>query len=170
MKKGILNLVLLVLVVINLVLTLVLTFSIVPNMSNTNNLITKIASIIDLEVTDDTSTDEVGTIPADQKQVFKIEEKLTNKLKEGADGEAHYATGYVAVYLDKEHEDYESLAGIMPDEDTAISAEIKKVMATFTMDEFDSDISAVEDEVLSALREYFGSDAIYEVALDMVAS
>lgn len=170
MKKGILNLVLLVLVLINLVLTLVLTFSIVPTMSNSNKLITKIASIVDLEVADNSTTDDEGVIPADQKQVFKLEEKLTNKFKEGEDGEAHYATGYVAVYLNKEHEDYESLAEIMPDQDTAISAQIKKVMANFTMEEFDNDLSAVEEAVLSDLQDYFGSDAIYEVALDMVAS
>lgn len=170
MKKGILNLVLLVLVLINLIMTLILVFSIVPNMSNTNKLITKISSIIDLEVPDDETADDGGVIPASQKEVFQIEDKLTNKLKEGSDGEAHYATGYVAVYLDKEHEDYETMAEIMPDQDVAISAQIKKVMSNFTMAEFDSDISAVEEAVLEDLQEYFGSDAICEVALDMVAS
>ncbi len=170
MKKGILSLVILVLLLINLVMTVILTFSIVPAMNNSNKLVTKIASIIDLEIGDDSTTEDDGNIPASQKEVFTIEEKLTNKLAEGADGGTHYSTGYAAIYLDKEHSDYESLSGIMGDQDTAISSQIKKVMAEFTMEEFDSDISAVEEKVLIALQEYFDSTCIVEVALDMVAN
>lgn len=170
MKKGILNVAILVLLLINLVMTVVLTFSIVPAMSNSNKLVEKIASIIDLEVVESDTSSEEGAIPAEQKEVHKIAEKLTNKLKEGSDGEVHYATGYVAVYLDKEHEDYETFTGIMEEQDTTISSQIKKVLADVTMEEFDSDITSVEEAVLEALQEYFGSTAICEVVLDMVSS
>lgn len=170
MKKGIINLAILVLLLINLVMTLILTFSIVPAMSNSNKLVEKIASIIDLEVVDTDTSNEDGVIPADQKEVHKIVDKLTNKLAEDEDGEVHYATGYAAIYLNKEHKDYETLSGIMVDQDTTISSQIKKVLANFTMEEFDNDITAVEEAVLVALQEYFGSTAIIEVALDMVSS
>ena len=170
MKKGIINIAILVLLLINLVMTFVLTFSIVPTMSNSNKLVEKIASIIDLEVVATDTPTESGTIPADQKEVHKIVDKLTNKLKEGTDGEVHYATGYAAIYLNKEHKDYASLSGIMADQDTTISSQIKKVLSNYTMEEFDSDITAVEAAVLADLQEYFGSTAICEVALDMVSS
>lgn len=169
MKKGILNIVLLVLILINLVMTLVLTFSIVPAMRNSNKLVEKIASIIDLEIVDPNETGG-GSIPASQKEVYQIAEKLTNKLADDSDGGVHYAVGYAAVYLDKEHEDYETYSAIMPDQDTTISSRIKKVMANYTMNEFDQDIGAVEEEVLKDLQEYFGSKVIVEVVLDMVAN
>ena len=48
MKKSMLNVITLALVLINLVLTVVLTFSLVSTNNKTNNLISKVAKIIDL--------------------------------------------------------------------------------------------------------------------------
>lgn len=50
MKKSMLNVITLALVLINLVLTVILTFSIVSTTKKTDNLITKVAEIIDLDV------------------------------------------------------------------------------------------------------------------------
>ena len=50
MKKGIINVAILVLLLINLVMTFVLTFSIVPAMSNSNKLVEKIALVGALEL------------------------------------------------------------------------------------------------------------------------
>ena len=49
MKKSMLNIITLALVLINLVLTVVLTFSLVSTNTKTNNLISKVAQIIDLD-------------------------------------------------------------------------------------------------------------------------
>ena len=49
MKKSMLNVITLALVLINLILTVLLTFSLVSTNNKTNNLITKVAQIIDLE-------------------------------------------------------------------------------------------------------------------------
>ena len=48
MKKSMLNVITLALVLINLILTVLLTFSLVSTNNKTNNLITKVAQIIDL--------------------------------------------------------------------------------------------------------------------------
>ena len=50
MKKSTLNVITLALVLINLVLTVLLTFSLVSTNKKTNNLITKVSEIIDLDV------------------------------------------------------------------------------------------------------------------------
>ena len=50
MKKSMLNVITLALVLINLVLTVLLTFSLVSTNNKTNNLITKVSQIIDLDV------------------------------------------------------------------------------------------------------------------------
>ena len=50
MKKSMLNVITLALVLINLILTVLLTFSLVSTNNKTNNLITKVAQIIDLDI------------------------------------------------------------------------------------------------------------------------
>ena len=49
MKKGLINLILLVLVVTNVVLTAILVFAVVPAMNSTTDLVAKVAQAIDLE-------------------------------------------------------------------------------------------------------------------------
>ena len=50
MKKGISNIIVLALVIVNLVLTVILVFTFLPSIKKTNNLVTKICDIVDLEV------------------------------------------------------------------------------------------------------------------------
>lgn len=56
MKKSMLSVVNLAISIINLALTVVLTFSLVTTNNKTNNLISKVAEIIDLDVAGDTSS------------------------------------------------------------------------------------------------------------------
>lgn len=49
MKKGLLNLILLVIVITNVALTAILVFAIVPAMNATSDLVNKVAQAIDLE-------------------------------------------------------------------------------------------------------------------------
>ena len=49
MKKGLINIILLVLAITNVILTAIMVFAIVPAMNSTNNLVSKVASAIDLE-------------------------------------------------------------------------------------------------------------------------
>ena len=50
MKKGVINLLILALVLVNLVLSLVLVFTFIPSIKKTNTLVDKICKIIDLDV------------------------------------------------------------------------------------------------------------------------
>ena len=61
MKKSMLNVITLALVLINLVLTVILTFSIVSTTKKTDNLITKVAEIIDLDVGGGISSNNSGS-------------------------------------------------------------------------------------------------------------
>ena len=55
MKKGMINFVILALVLVNLVLSVILVFTFVPAVSKTNNLVDKIAKIVDLNVSGDST-------------------------------------------------------------------------------------------------------------------
>ena len=59
MKKGMINAIALALTFINLVLTIVLIFVCVPAINKTSNLVDKICTIIDLNVSDNTDKDKV---------------------------------------------------------------------------------------------------------------
>ena len=55
MKKSMINFVILALVLVNLVLSVILVFTFVPAVSKTNNLVGKIAKIVDLNVSGDST-------------------------------------------------------------------------------------------------------------------
>ena len=59
MKKGISNIIVLALVIVNLVLTVILVFTFLPSIKKTNNLVTKICDMVDLEVGADSNKQEV---------------------------------------------------------------------------------------------------------------
>ena len=58
MKKGLINMIAMVLTLVNLILTGLLVFAIVPAMQSTNSVVTKIGEIIDLDAVTKVSGDE----------------------------------------------------------------------------------------------------------------
>ena len=94
MKKSTLNVITLALVLINLVLTVLLTFSLVSTNKKTNNLITKVSEIIDLDVggvvnSDSSSSGNVGESDIEYIDVISGEsDSITISFTSG--GKSHY--------------------------------------------------------------------------------
>lgn len=86
MKKGLFNIILLVLIVTNLVLTAIIGFAVVPAMKSSNAMVGKVAEAIDLEKEGQKQHTEDGKISIDNTDVFTFTDKFTVELNPGSDG------------------------------------------------------------------------------------
>lgn len=172
MKKNILSIIILALCLVNLVMTSLLIFTFVPASKKTDNLISQVASVIELELT---GYDE-GAYKIEDLDPKKIAEPMQRNLQPGTDGKPHYATmEYVTVSLNKNSESYSELSKMFAAEAEEGSAGVNSkiidivgtALAGYTVEEARDAYSSGElkDEVLKELRKYFGSsDFIVDVS------
>ena len=140
MKKGISNIIVLALVIVNLVLTVILVFTFLPSIKKTNNLVTKICDMVDLEVGADSNKQEVNVV------------NLTNgKLaKFGA-----------TINLNTKAKDYESVKTQVESAMSMIDSTLMGVIRGFDSTTPQADM---EKAATNAVRELFASDTVYSVS------
>ena len=112
MKKSMLNVITLALVLINLVLTVILTFSLVSTNKKTNDLISKIATIIDLDVGGGTSSDNKTDASIDDIAYIDItnNDKKEITISYIENGKTRYAVLTVSLGLNSKAKDYDSVS------------------------------------------------------------
>ncbi len=172
MKKNLMTVVVLALVLLNLILTAILTITILPETKKANELITQVCSAIDLELKSGSVTSSITNVPIDQVVTHDVNggESMTVNLKESADGKEHYATVAISISMDTENEGYKTYGETLTDRESLIKSEINKVISEYTFEEFNADQQGVQDAILAALQELFGSDFIFSVGFSTVTS
>jgi len=154
MKKNILTIVIMALCLINLVMTAVLIFTIVPTAKKTDTLISQVAAVIKLELTEDGE----DTYKVEDLENHKIEEGLTKNLKIDTDGVSHFAVlDYVTVSINKNSEDYDTLNAIITDQDSKIMDIVGTTLTQYTYDQAIADQTDIKADVLKQLCIHFGS-------------
>lgn len=169
MKKGISNIFVLVLVLVNLILTIVLVFTFVPSINRTNNLVNKICEIVDLNVGDNNGAngDEVTLADLDSRPVrFGTAEEALSEItitltSTDDDKKAHHMKIGVILNLNKKHKDYAENSKLIDSAMTNIGSTIVSVVSDYTYAEIDRE--KMETDILQALRTLFNSDFIYSV-------
>lgn len=168
MKKGMSNIVVLVLVLVNLILTIVLVFTFVPSINKTNNLVKKICEIVDLNVGDNNGNgDEITLADLDSRAVrFGTGEDAPTEITvtlTTADGEskAHHMKLGLILNLNKKHKDYAENSKLIDSAMSNIGSTIVSVVSDYTYAEINRE--KMEADILQALRTLFNSDFIYSV-------
>ena len=90
MKKNMLTILVIILCIVNLTLSAYIVFTVVPNAQRTDQLITKILQIIDLELESPLPADINNTYDIENIEKYEIED-MTANLAAGTDGKAHFA-------------------------------------------------------------------------------
>lgn len=170
MKKGMSNIFVLVLALVNLILTVILVFTFVPAINKTNRLVDKICEIVDLNVGDNSGSngDAVTVSDLDSRAVkFGVgedalsEATITLKKSEEPNAKAHHMKIGVIINLNKKHKDYAENSKLIDSAMTNIGSTIISVMSDYTYAEVDRE--KMETDILQALRTLFNSDFIYSV-------
>ena len=164
MKKGLLNLILLVLVITNVALTALLVFAIVPAMNSTTELVAKVARAIDLEKELQDQKNE--TISIDKTATFTFAEKMTILLKTSDNGDKNFAQIQVTLTLNTEDEAYPKYKDKLSEYENIMRIEVNRVLGGYNAEQL-ADPSVKEqaaNEIRDALRDLFNeTEFIYSV-------
>lgn len=162
MKKGLVNLIILVFAVTNVALTAILVFAIVPAMNATSDLVAKVAEAIDLEK--ELKDQQSDTISIDKTKTFTFAEKMSILLKPSEDGSQNYAQFQVVLILNKEDENFDKYESQLTTYEHYMRTEVNNVLAGYTAEELAINKSYAANEVRDALRKLFNeTEFIYSV-------
>lgn len=163
MKKGLINIILLVLAVTNIILTAIIVFAVVPAMNDTSDLVSKVSDAIELEK--EGNSQYTDTISIDDLEVYNFQEKVTVALSGSSANNVHYTQFGVTLSLDKSDENYDKYKEKLAANETLMTSTISKVMSKYTVAEVQNNKEAIQEEVTLALRELYNNTTfIYSTA------
>lgn len=164
MKKGLLNLLLLVLMITNVALTAILVFAVVPAMNSTTELVGKVAKAIDLEK--ELKDQKNETISIDKTATYTFSEKMPILLKTSDNGDQNFAQIQVTLTLNTEDEAYKKYEGKLSENENLMMIEVNRVLGGYTAEQLsDAEIKdQATKEIRDALRDLFNeTEFIYSV-------
>lgn len=168
MKKNILTVMVLALAFINVILSAVIIFVIVPTSNRTNQLITKVASVIDLEVSGSDGSGSDGKLSVediDSSIKYEFTDGLTMNLKKGNDGKDHFAMmNSMSFSLNKNDKDYGKYSASLTEKQDIITEMIRKVLLQYDIDQVYSNQDEIKAQVLQQLKEYYNSEFIVDIS------
>jgi len=161
MKKGLINIILIVLTLTNVILTAIVVFSVVPAMKQVSSLVGKVASAIDLQK--DVAEDS-GNVSVSDLTNYTLEDKITVNLAAGKDSKTHYAQVQITLVLNTKSDDYSTYKSQIASKEENIKAIVIDLLSTYTVDNVVEEKSNIEDELLTLLQAYFDNTTfIYDV-------
>ncbi|MBQ1546916.1 MAG: flagellar basal body-associated FliL family protein [Lachnospiraceae bacterium] len=167
MKKNFLTFLTLALVIVNLVLTVIMAVAIVPETKKANELITKIADAIDLDMQSGDAA-STGDYDIAQLEDYPFTDSFTVNLKKGEDGKDHYVVVGVTLSINKEYKDYNDKKANLEANKETVKGRIVSVLSSYTYEEFRSDESAVKLAILQAMQDLFGKGFVVNVEFSNV--
>lgn len=166
MKKNIFSVIITALTVINVVLTAIMFFVVVPTFTKTNNLLTSIASAVNLDLDVDGSAkgDENYSLKDLENVEVQFPAQQTLNLKSGADGQPHYALldGY-SISVHKKADDYKDVNDILTNNQAEITDIIRAVIQNHTAENISEDI--IQKEALEQIQSRLDTKAVKKVIL-----
>lgn len=163
MKKGLINIILLVLAVTNVVLTAVMVFAVVPAMNSTSDLVSKVASAIDLEK--EGEKQYTDTISIDDLVTYNFTDKITVALNGSSNNNVHYAQFNITLSLNKKADGYSKYNEKLKDNEELMKSKIMSIVSKYTTAEIQNNQTAILEEITLALREMYNNTGfIYETS------
>ncbi len=167
MKKNLMTVIIMALLVVNIVLTSVLMFSVMGTNKKTAELVTNIATVLDLELTTPGEEEEIEEVSLADTVTHSLTNAMTIPLS-GEEGEERYIMFKFSLSMNSQHEDYEAYGESIADRESLIEDAITTVVSRHTENECRNDIEGIKEEILTALQELFQSDFIYKVGISDV--
>lgn len=163
MKKNLITVIILALCIVNLILNIMLVFVCMPSAKKTNNLITEIASVLNLEL--ESNDDGVPDVALENMGTYNVEAQVVN-LKDDGSGTTHYVQMGITLGLDKSTKDYETLNTVLTEASGAVFDEARNVVQGYTYGEVtDKQIQEqIKKEILEALQKKYSTECIYSVS------
>lgn len=163
MKKNMLTIIVIALALINVVLSALIVFVVVPTSKKADNLMTQVASIIDLELESPDGSEAMVDVA--DSEAYKIESAMTINLKKGSDGKDHFGVmDSITLYEDTKHEDFSSLSETIQKNESFITETVNDVISQYSIDNASESRGVMKEEILKRIQERFNSDFIYDLS------
>lgn len=166
MKKNILTVIILATTLINMTLMIVMLFVFLPNVKQTNRLITKVAQTVDLELENVVVKEEKLSISdIDTYKPTDITGLTANLKKEQGDSKPHYAVVKWSLVMNKNHKDYSKMEPLVEANEGRIKEVIRTEVEKYTINNVQENKENIKADVLKVLQDdVFGSDFIISVS------
>lgn len=164
MRKNILAIIILATVLINLTLTGVTLFVVIPNANRTNELVTKILSIIDLELE---SPDEADNISIEDITAFNVNEDgdmPVNLKKTDGSSVTHYVAVSCSLSLNKKAEDFSKKQALLTEQLSFIKETVQTEIGNYTFENVMDNKENIKLAILDKLKEHFETESIIGVS------
>jgi flagellar basal body-associated protein FliL len=133
-----------------------------PSAKKTNNLITEIASVMNLELE---SGDAAPTVSLENMATYSVDAQVVN-LKDDGSGDKHYVQVGLTLGLDSSSDDYEALNTALTDASGVVFDEARNIIQTYTYDEINNQSTQekIKAEILENLQKKYATTCIYSVS------
>lgn len=173
MKKNLLSVLILALLVVNIVLTTIMMVSVISTNGKTGDLVTTIASVMNLELT--SPGDSANNVPLSQTATYPLNDRLMIQIKQDVDADGKpvghaMVVFYMSLAMDMEHDDYAKLgsAETLSSLEIQIKDAVASVVRDYTEQEFKDNFDQVKAEILAAIQDLFQSRFVYRVSISDV--
>lgn len=162
MKKNLITVIILALCVVNLILNVLIVFVCMPSAKKTNNLISEIASVLNLELEGD---EETPTVALENMATYSVEAQVVN-LKDDGSGENHYVQVGLTLEMDKSSKDYDSLNTVLTESGDAVFDEARNVIQNYTYAEVTDEKTQeeIKQKILENVQKKYATQCIYNVS------
>lgn len=162
MKKNLITVIILALCVVNLILNVLIVFVCMPSAKKTNNLISEIASVLNLELEGNNDT---PTVALENMATYSLDAQVVN-LKDDGSGDSHYVQVGLTLEMDKSSKDYESLNTVLQESGSAVFDEARNVIQNYTYTEVTEQKTQedIKKQILESVQKKYVTQCIYNVS------
>ncbi|MCH5343638.1 MAG: flagellar basal body-associated protein FliL [Acetatifactor sp.] len=164
MKKNLMTVLILALMIVNIVLTTITMFSVTSTNSKTAELVSNIATVLDLELTTPSGELVTPAVSLADTAVYDLG-SMTMLLGDGA-----YLVCNVSLSQNTKHNDYKAYGGDekMAANATLIKDAVSTVVSGYTKEDCLNNMEGLKADILKAVHQLFQSDFVYQVAISEV--
>lgn len=162
MRKNLITVIILALCVVNLILNVIIVFVCMPSAKKTNNLITEISKVLNLDLEGDSAEPVVAL---ENMATYSVEAQVVN-LKDDGSGDKHYVQVGLTLGLDNSSKDYEQLNTALQDASGVVFDEARNVIQAYTYAEISEQATQekVKKQILENLQKKYSTSCIYSVS------
>lgn len=168
MKKNLLTVLILALLVVNIVLTSVMMFSMMSTNKKTAELVTNIATVLDLELTRPGEEEEEVVVSMADTVTYDIVGAMTIPLA-STDEKDHYVQFTISLIMNSKSDGYKEYGETIAEKESLVKGIINDTVTAHTIDDCRNNIEGIKTEIVESLQKEFDSDFIYKVAISGVA-
>ncbi|MBQ8982873.1 MAG: flagellar basal body-associated FliL family protein [Lachnospiraceae bacterium] len=165
MRKNLISVIILALCIVNLVLNALMVFVFVPSIKKTDNLVTEIAAILNLELEKNEEGDGKTNVAIADAATYNLSDNTTIPLKNDGSGTPHYAVLGISISMDSSSKDYATVSATMANTESWVVDVTRGIVQDYTYAEIqDAEIqNIIKQEIVNGLNEKYQTDIIYDI-------